>query len=194
MNPRRTRVTSTLAAAALPVALLAGCSGDEPEPKFPDESSSSPTVASPSAPFEPTPPAAMERGDEAGAKAFVEYYFAMLNYAQRTGDVAGARRLALNECAACAGALDVVTTTYGAGGSIRGGVIDTLALDANYEGSATAQVRNFSAQASVRTQRQVVQGSSVEKYNGTYPGDRVRMQFLLEHSPEGWHIIKWSVL
>lgn len=191
MNPRHTRVTNTLAAAALPLALLVGCSGEEPEPKFPDEPSSSPTEASPSEPVEPTPPAAMERGDEAGAKAFVEYYYAFMNYAQQTGDVEGFRRLGLKSCAGCEGALEFVDGVYKNGGQSVGGIYTPRTIKVTGRQRLTDKVtRVFLTVVASRTKQKI---TGAGPHDGTYPAGESRLRFQLIHDSSGWQAEAWRL-
>lgn len=194
MHRRQSRLGTSLAAAALPFALLAGCAGDDPQPRFPEETASSPTEASSPEPTEPTPPPAMEGDDEAAAEAFVEYYFDLLAYAQATGDIAPANAIALRDCAACAGALKGVKDTYESGGSIEGGDFSLSGIQVDQQGAFANGGRSFAATARVDTTRQVIKGSSNKSLNGVYPAGHQRIQFLFAHSEDGWRMARWSIL
>lgn len=194
MNPRHTRVTNTLAAAALPLALLVGCSGEEPEPKFPDEPSSSPTEASPSEPVEPTPPAAMERGDEAGAKAFVEYYFAMVNYARLTGETKDLSKLGLRSCTACDSIINTIVETRSNGGRIQGGDFTPTSVRLAALGKVSAHAEPFQGIVQVSFTKQVIEGSGDERIDGEYPAGRQRLEMVAVHSRAGWTMGSWKVV
>ncbi|HEX8779856.1 MAG TPA: DUF6318 family protein, partial [Nocardioides sp.] len=105
MKLGRTRLAAGVVAAALPLALLAGCGEDEPQPKFDEPTSESPSASpSPSGPVEPTPPAAMKGDDVEAAEAFATYYFQLLDYGRLTGDTRPVKSLTLPTCVACQGA------------------------------------------------------------------------------------------
>src|SRR4051812_38018201 len=87
----RTRAVLT-ALSLLPVLLVAGCSDDDPEPKFaptPSESASSASPSSSATPETPQPtmPEAARGSDASSAEAFVKFYWDVVNYAQTSGDL-----------------------------------------------------------------------------------------------------------
>ncbi len=81
---------------------------------------SSPTVSAPSPPAFPAEAAAETT---AGATAFVQWWFAELNYASATGDTTRLRQYSAAECTACQNFLDQIDGAYSAGGRIEGGAI-----------------------------------------------------------------------
>ncbi len=110
-------------AAALTAALLmSGCGGDKPS----GEPSGTPTTASlsptPTAtgPVAPVLPEAAKVNDDAGAKAFVEYWFAAVTYAMQTGDTKPFMAVSTDECAICANLEREIAGVYGAGGRYDG--------------------------------------------------------------------------
>jgi hypothetical protein len=118
------------AAAAVLLALSLTACDDEPEVErspdvtgsgspIPSETSSL-TDSTPTGPVEPTLPAEAEKATRAGAEAFVEYYWDVVNYAQATGDVALLSSLAEPSCGACEGGVDLITRVYDRGGRISG--------------------------------------------------------------------------
>jgi hypothetical protein len=56
-----------------------------------------------------------------GGTEFVRYWFAVLSYAEQTGDTTDLARTSNSDCADCQGALKAIRTAYGNGGSLRGG-------------------------------------------------------------------------
>ena len=124
-----------LGAAAVAACLLGvgACSGGEPDAApSPSSGSSTPSetpTASPTSTAEaPTlPPEAMER-TAAGAEAFVRFYFASLNSALESGDVAAIDRHSEPQCQACAFNRDFVSEPYEAGGRWAGGHIRLLEM------------------------------------------------------------------
>ncbi|NYE35669.1 hypothetical protein F4692_000773 [Nocardioides cavernae] len=97
--------------------LLSGCTEEEPTPKLPDPTTSSPT---------PTPEET-ETPEVESAEDFVRRWVEVGDEMQSTGDVAEFRRMSRN-CQACRGVADQVASIYEAGGSIdfAGTEIDRL--------------------------------------------------------------------
>src|SRR3954451_22133056 len=88
----RSLVIRRFVAVLATVALLsvAGCGDDKKDSRSDPTPTVSPSPSeskTPEVPVEPEVPAAMDNEDKAGAKAFVEYYWAVVSYAQITGDV-----------------------------------------------------------------------------------------------------------
>jgi len=107
------------------VIAVAGCSGEsdaDPEPTFTPSATAEPPTASQSAeqPVEPVPPAEMERDDEVGAKAFAEFYWEVVNYAQATGDTELLKTLEMPLCSACRGVRTWIDGVYEGAGRIVG--------------------------------------------------------------------------
>lgn len=115
--------------------LLSGCSGDggdggdgdAPEPTRAPTTSTppSPTTSSVSTPTETPPvmPPEARARDVDGAAAFIRYYFDVVNYANRTGDVARLTELSDEECQSCLNLIDTAANGYRNGGRIEGGQI-----------------------------------------------------------------------
>ena len=111
------RRTAALASTALVTSLLAGCNGDTTDPTTSTTSSSTTTstsgsttsssttstTASPTAqvPVKPKFPAAAKKQDGKGAVAFVEYYWAALNYAWSKPDDEILKNLGTDDCSVC---------------------------------------------------------------------------------------------
>lgn len=114
---------------------VAGCEDEDPadpiestrEPIPPHSSSptesTSPTDAGP---VEPSLPAEAEAETEAGAKAFVEYYWEVVNYARQTGEVDLLRNLSVPSCGGCNGGIESIERVYARGGRIAGGQFEVL--------------------------------------------------------------------
>ena len=110
MTDRRTAV---LASTALVASLLAGCNGDPTDPTTSSTTSSisSSTTSSPTpsttasatayVPVKPKFPAAAKKQDGKGAVAFVEYYWAALNYAWSKPDNEILKKLGTDDCSVC---------------------------------------------------------------------------------------------
>lgn len=118
---------AAVAAALLVAGLMAGCNDERPpEPKATASGSgSSPPTATPEStpagPVEPTLPAEARKGDKAGVEAFVRFYWEVINYATKTGDVGLLKKLDQPSCDGCARGIRGVERVYGRGGRIEGG-------------------------------------------------------------------------
>lgn len=118
----------SLAAVVTCGVLLAGCSddgpGEGPSPS-PRASTTAPVSPTPSAaPTEPVLPSAAKEATEAGARAFIAYYWDLINYAQVTGDVKGLEGVSGPKCQRCKAGIDAIRTLYASGGRLT---------DAHYE-------------------------------------------------------------
>ena len=117
---------AALAASLAALALLAGCS-DDPSPGDPTSTSTptgtpeTPTSTAAAKPTEPELPDAATKATEAGARAFIAYYWDLINYAQATGDVKGLKRVSAPSCEGCNAGIDGVRDHYRSGGRVIGG-------------------------------------------------------------------------
>lgn len=112
-------VLAGLGAAACTAALLAGCTSNaEPTPPpapSPPSASPSPSATPPSLPPE------AEGTSPQAAKAFARHYFDAINYAARTGDTEGLRKLGTADCVSCEAIASNIEKIYNAGGHIESG-------------------------------------------------------------------------
>lgn len=122
--------THSIAALVLAAILaLSACSDDDPDPGDPMSTwtpSGTPEAPSSSAtpsadPTEPPLPDAAREATEAGARAFITYYWDLINYAQVTGDVKALREVSGPNCEGCQKGINAVRDVYGNGGSAIGG-------------------------------------------------------------------------
>ncbi|CAM3599746.1 DUF6318 domain-containing protein [Nocardioides marinus] len=95
---------------------LSACGGD-PEPRFKEEPSPTPSEVSSSAPIKE----AWEEKSPEGAMAFAEHWVAELNAASLSGDTAGLQSVSATDCSSCASLIKFIDETYAGGGEIRGG-------------------------------------------------------------------------
>lgn len=108
---------------------VVGCSDDSPGPEpgpSPTGSVSTPSPSSSSsapepAPREPALPGAAKQATERGARAFIAYYWDLINYAQVTGDVRALKRVSGPNCDGCNGGIRAITEVYENGGRAEGG-------------------------------------------------------------------------
>lgn len=131
MSPSHTSRTAAAVVTLLLSVLVTGCEEDDPPNSPPSSSSpsvpasstpSDPTTTVTTGPVEPTLPAAAEAETKAGAEAFVEYYWEVVNYAQSTGDTDLLRSLSIAACAGCNGGAEAIERIYRRGGRIDGGL------------------------------------------------------------------------
>ncbi|WP_090860343.1 DUF6318 family protein [Nocardioides lianchengensis] len=183
------------AALAVGLVLLAGCSGDDdPEPKIsPTDSSSvasTPTPSpTPSGPVEPTMPAEAEGEDAAAAEAFVRHFWAMVNYAQTTGDVQALEGLALGSCQTCASGAKWIADVYQRGGLIEGGKYDVGPVRVTPLGAGGQRL--FEVVADVTTTPQRVSGA--DELNGSFPAGNSRVRLVLLNADGGLKVSRWDV-
>ncbi|MDN5896784.1 MAG: DUF6318 family protein, partial [Nocardioides sp.] len=124
---RTSRLVRWWTVAACVLMMAAGCSqdpdsggSDEPTSQSP---SPSPSESASDEPTEPPVPEAMANEDKAGAKAFVQYYWDVVAYAQVTGDVSTLRELAFPTCGACVAGLKSIRETVPKATKIAGGEV-----------------------------------------------------------------------
>lgn len=118
---------AALAASLTALALLAGCSDDDPSPGDPGSTSAptdkpeTPTSSATAKPTEPALPDAATKATEAGARAFITYYWDLINYAQVTGDVKALKGVSGPRCIGCRNGIKAIQSHYASGGRIEGG-------------------------------------------------------------------------
>lgn len=117
---------------------VSACSGDSvagpsdptptPETTSMSSSSTSPPTSAPTSSATQEPPAQppempalAEEKSPAGAKAFVKYYMAVLNYSWHAGSATLARRFSTPDCIACRGIARSIDQMARSGGYYRGG-------------------------------------------------------------------------
>ena len=153
----------------LSVLSLTGCTGsaDPAEPPPPPTAHATPSTRTSQSPATPTPtptptppamPAAAKAHTQAGAKAFVQYFWNVVNYAQATGDTKAIAALSADGCSGCDAGIASIDRIYSTGGTITGGtatvskvaivfgwVGDTAVADATFDVDVAPQVVTDSA-------------------------------------------------
>ncbi|WGY04236.1 DUF6318 family protein [Nocardioides sp. QY071] len=153
--------TLRAAAAALVLLLAAGCSDDGPSPRDPTSTWSptgkmeTPTSAAPD-PVEPELPAAAAEASEAGARAFIGYYWELVNYAQVTGDVKALKAVSGPSCDGCKAGIRGVQDLYSDGGHIEGGNYSVHLDKVNQLKNKDSSQYAFEAKMSASTDKQLV--------------------------------------
>lgn len=160
---------AALAASLAALALLAGCSDDNPSPADPSSTwtpTSKPETPSSSAPAKPTEPAlpqAAKKATEAGGRAFIAYYWDLINYAQVTGDVKALKRVSGSTCSGCNRAIEAVETLYGDGGHAERGEYALTIVRSKEVTSSDESLYGMEASIKVRNASQrIIRGGDVE--------------------------------
>ena len=154
---RAPTVTALLLAATL---TLAACSDDEPREPEPSPTSTGTTAAptpSPSAePTEPVLPEAAKEPTEAGARAFITYYWDLINYAQVTGDVKALEKASGPNCAGCNAGITGIRERYAGGSRVVGGEHTVEIQSVTLLTSSSRTTRAFRAEMTARHGEQTV--------------------------------------
>jgi len=118
----------TVAALTAVAALAAGCNDDDGDTPRDEASThdtkptdSTSTDESTEAPTKPALPDAATKPTQAGAEAFIEYYWDVVNYAQATGRAADLRKIESAGCDTCAQFAKDLRKLYRSGGRLEGG-------------------------------------------------------------------------
>jgi len=187
------RTRAVIAAlSVIPVLLVAGCSDDEPKPKFdptPSVSPTSPSTSPAGGSARPSLPADAQGTDTAAAEAFVEFYWQTVNYAQATGDVDALRRLGDDSCKACQGGVEYLEEVFAADGQISGGdgVVKIRESTLLPDGDVSEAVVKFT----LTSTPQHVEYPGTEK-DKDFPGGRTTMNALLAQTAAGWVMQSWG--
>lgn len=165
MRLRRATAT-TLLTVLTPAVTLTGCSdGDDPDGSAEPTSTWSPTgtmeqpSTSPASahPTEPVLPAAATERTEAGARAFIQHYWDLVNYAQVTGDVTRLSATSGPDCSACQAFIDRVRVHYRGGGRIVGGSNEVTVLGAAKLSTPTKAAFGYEVSMDVTHDEQVIE-------------------------------------
>lgn len=160
---------AALAASLVALALLAGCSDDDPSPGDPSATSTptgtpeTPTTSATAKPTEPALPDAATKATEAGARAFITYYWDLINYAQATGDVKALKRVSGPRCAGCTSGITAIQGHYNSGGQIEGGDYAVEILKINELKDPSGKRFAFEAKVDARNTDQLITNSDGSK-------------------------------
>ncbi|MFT4287470.1 DUF6318 family protein [Nocardioides sp.] len=97
--------------------------------------SAPPPSPTPTGPTPPVMPEAAKSHDEAGAKAFVRYFWAVVDYAQSTGDTDAIGRESVQGCAGCENGISAIRRVYDKHGQILGGDGEVSELSVTWRNS-----------------------------------------------------------
>ncbi|MFS3128916.1 DUF6318 family protein [Nocardioides sp. Bht2] len=137
----------------------------------------------------PVAPAAMATGDAVGAQAFVRYYFALVNYAQRTGDLEPLREATDARCGECQRGVRWIEKVLKKGWTITGGEHRVRGVDAPRRLGRESQ---YEVRFVLETSAQRIDASDGSK-KGQSASRRTRLTAVTSHLPGGWQILRWEV-
>lgn len=185
MTSLRARSVAGIAALLL-AAALSGCNDDEEPPEVIESTrepippySSSPTE--PPGPVEPTLPVEAEANTKAGVEAFVTFYWDVVNYATKTGDVELLLALAQPSCDGCDGGAKGIKRVYQRGGHIAGGEYRVVRMEPARSPSGFWTVVTHTH---LGEQRTVGAGD----LNNTFPGGRAKWLVGVAWVDESWSV------
>lgn len=181
---------SILAACAAALLLCTGCGDDEPAAGPAPTTSATATESSATpdpGPVEPTLPVAAQRDGKAGAEAFVEHYWATVNYAQETGDTRHLRSLGGPSCSLCTGGADWIDKVTESGGHVDGGR-NTVRSTTGAKPPAAGGLWVVDAELSTDSARVRSNDPGLRK---RYPAARETFRFSLRFDEDQWLITDW---
>ncbi|MBM9460507.1 hypothetical protein JK386_11385 [Nocardioides sp. zg-536] len=162
---RMLRAPGLALTAALLACAFAGCSdadGDEPAPRPTVSASPSPSASATEAagtPVEPTLPAEAKEPTKAGARAFIAYYWDLINYAQETGEVTALRNASGAQCEGCKTGIAGIESLYDNNGYATGGQYKVTLVKINKLAPEKRALNAFEALISVTNQPQHIVNS-----------------------------------
>ncbi|MCB0896707.1 MAG: hypothetical protein H6529_07170 [Nocardioides sp.] len=172
-----------IAAGALTLLLgAAACSSDDPEPRVAPPSSSPPTTTPASSPTAPTMPPEARGTDAAAAEAFVKFFFEVVNFAQRTGDVSVLKTLGFR-CGGCDAGVDSISSTYSHHGHIEGGEGRPAGLETGFLQRASGDWAVV--ECTVVTSKQFVDQPGKDN-DKRYPAGKTDVRLILQPRSDAW--------
>jgi hypothetical protein len=126
-------------------------------------------------------------GHAAGAEAFAEYYWQMVNYAQSSADLAPLRTLGTATCKPCRNLIRLLQQVFDDGGAIKGGDYTATALSAKpgHDGDHPAYTVTLMLTA---------ESGTVEYPRTTRdrPAAKSRIQMSFVWSRGAWYVELWA--
>lgn len=169
---------------------LAACGGQkvaQDPPSTPTSARASPS-ATPSL-LPPVMPALAKEHTEAGARAFVEYYWKVVNFSSVTFATAPLEALNANGCEGCNRGLEAIHSDASAGAVVRGGAMTPTAIEVKWQ---IAGARRFViASFDLVTEPQLVDYPSPSA-DHSYAGGTSRLKLRLDATPRGWTVTEWN--
>lgn len=169
------------ACAVVAALMIGGC--DDSEPDDQTESTTS-TSGSPSASASkgPSMPAKATESDSNGAKAYVDHYIDIINYAADTGDTEQLRAAA-KDCEYCQQFPAIYDDMYSNGGSFDGKPYELKGIEVE-DGSSTVR-----AVATVETRRAATFQMAKDAKRQKPESQTLRWRFELRPTDDGWQIV-----
>jgi hypothetical protein len=183
----RTRVALLIGAVLLVVAVTAVVLRSLPSARSDQAGAGGtpPAAGTASPPARPQLPPDARAATQAGAAAFVMYWFAALTYATATGDVAPFQAASGAQCGACANAVQVIQTAWRGGQQLRGGAytVRNVSADGFFTADHPALTTVFD-----RSPRATLAGGGTEL--GLLPGITfATCRVLLERDGADWRVL-----
>ncbi|NPC97466.1 DUF6318 family protein [Nocardioides sp. zg-DK7169] len=182
-----------MVAAAVLVASSSACSEDPEEKADPAPAPTPTATTTPAAagPVEPTLPPEAEGDDAAAAEAFVEYFWAMVKYAESGQDIHALRRLMSEHCEGCGGGIRFLREVFRDGGRIEGGDVVLSRFETTELRSGPAILHEV--RVDITSTRQVVSYAS-DREEQVFPAGTVRNRFIVIKHDGQWLMDRWEVL
>ncbi|MDQ3106131.1 MAG: DUF6318 family protein [Actinomycetota bacterium] len=179
---------------------VAACSGDPDQPA----ASVTPAASTPSVPGDSTEPVqgpsagtsepqepllpAAARGDSVrSAKAFVEYYIDLLNYASLTGDTRTFDRVATGACTLCTDYSNLFHSTWDDGGFLHSKGLTIRRLGATFSDGTTLSLALVVRAAPTRLKQSASESVSVA------PAERLSFAIDVEGESMTWRVTRFEV-
>ena len=183
--------TRAVIAAATLLLGLSACSGEDPDPRVAPPTPTEPSTTGTSAETPPEMPEAAKGTDAAAAEAFVEFYWEMVDYAQRTGDLGSLREISSDKCVACQAGIDYLEDVFARHGEFSGGVSRVSNPTTAF---ATKDGVNYAVvDFNLALTRQHVDLPGTDD-DETYTGGRNEVRARLESTRSGWIMDYWDKL
>jgi hypothetical protein len=180
-----------LAVAASVVALV-GCTGD-PEPRIVDDPSRTETTSSPTptdaAPSIPSLPADATLENEKGVRAFVDYFWDVVNYAQSVPDSTALNGLYTPFCDACDGAIGFLKELEDSEGEVTGGDYALRIQDVQRQYADQQSI--YSVEFTVKNKKMIVDAPG-RKNDRVFNPSSSEDRFVVNWIDGGWKVSIWE--
>ena len=152
-----------VAVAVVATLALTGCGDDKPDPGdanstwTPSGTIETPSSSAPPAKStEPPLPDAATKATKDGARAFITYYWDLVNYAQLTGDVKALKAVSGETCEGCQSGIAGTADHYASGGRVIGGYSGTTVKELTQLKQAGQDLYGFEARVAAMATKQTV--------------------------------------
>ncbi|MCY1552846.1 hypothetical protein D9M68_892700 [compost metagenome] len=138
-------------------------------------------------PVVPELPRAARKPSEAGARAFVGYYWALVNYAQATGDVKALRAASGPRCDGCQAGVAAIRRHYRSGGKIVGGAATPVRVNLTELTTHKSGIYAYRARVTATHEPQVIVAPDGRRDSRTAGTDRWNL-YLLWVDGQRWRL------